>query len=61
MVPDGPRVLRIGIVIVFVLTRKCIVASPPVERSAVVLAVYVYGRVRGAVVGESYDCLYSMY
>jgi hypothetical protein len=59
MVPYGPCILRIWIIVVLVLTRKGIVASPPVERSAVVLAMYVYGRVCRAVVGEPYDGFYE--
>ena len=58
MIPYSPRILRIRIVIVFVLTRKSIIACPPVERSAVVLPMYVYGRVGGAVVGKPYHGLY---
>lgn len=54
MVPDSARVLRIWIVIIFVLTRKCEVRCPAVERSTIVLSVNMRGYVHRPFIGESY-------
>jgi hypothetical protein len=38
MIPNSSRILRIRIIVVFVLTRRCVVCGPAIEWSTIVLA-----------------------
>ena len=59
MIPDGPRVLRVWIVVVLVLPRCCEVGGPAVEWCAIVLTMNMDRNVRWAAVAEPNDRFYE--